>query len=53
MMCSAQDLNYAFPLATRIPGITLNFHFFNNYSIFPLETMLLFSGTYNVLLVSW
>lgn len=45
MMCSAQDLNYAFPSAIRVPGIILNFHFsFSNYSIFPPETMLLFSG---------
>lgn len=42
MMCSAQELNNAFPSAIRIPGIILNFHFsFNNYSIFPLEKLVM------------
>lgn len=53
-MCSAQDLNSAFPSAIKIPGIILNFHFsFNRHSIFPLETMLLFTGSCNLLPVSW
>lgn len=53
-MWSAQDLNSALPSAIRIPGIILNFHFsFNSYSSFPVEAMLLFTGTCDVLPVSW